>query len=197
MSIDRFVDDVAELVDRVVGGGPADLWGFILGALTATGVAVRHPGTLELLERLREVSAEFDSRAACSGAGGPARVIPFGMKPPDLMCWWATEQHDVRLGLVDDASDDVSTRVARQQTRRTEVVVCERRQGRDKVSMACPAGIDEIVRPHRRTPSGWLGLAGARMAERRSLSDADTYLPLRQSRRRSRCPAWRAVSSIM
>ena len=26
MSIERFADDVAELVDRVAGGGPADLW---------------------------------------------------------------------------------------------------------------------------------------------------------------------------
>ena len=43
MSIERFADDVAELVDRVAGGGPVDLWGFSLGALTATGVAVRHP----------------------------------------------------------------------------------------------------------------------------------------------------------
>lgn len=33
---------VAELVDRVAAGGPVDLWGFSLGALTATGVAVRH-----------------------------------------------------------------------------------------------------------------------------------------------------------
>ncbi len=43
MSIERFADDVAELIDRVAGGGPVDLWGFSLGALTATGLAVRHP----------------------------------------------------------------------------------------------------------------------------------------------------------
>src|SRR5436853_399171 len=49
MSIERFADDVAELVDRVAGGGPADLWGFSLGALTATGVAVRHPSTVRRL----------------------------------------------------------------------------------------------------------------------------------------------------
>ena len=35
MSIERFADDVAELVDRVASSGPADLWGFSLGALTA------------------------------------------------------------------------------------------------------------------------------------------------------------------
>src|SRR3954451_17999024 len=43
MSIDRFADDVAELIDRVAGGGPVDVWGFSLGALTATSLAVRHP----------------------------------------------------------------------------------------------------------------------------------------------------------
>jgi pimeloyl-ACP methyl ester carboxylesterase len=42
MSINRFADDVAELLDRL-GVERADLWGFSLGALTATGVAVRHP----------------------------------------------------------------------------------------------------------------------------------------------------------
>ena len=42
MSIERFADDIAALVDRVARGGPVDLWGFSLGALTATGVAVRH-----------------------------------------------------------------------------------------------------------------------------------------------------------
>ena len=43
MSIDRFADDVAELVDRIAGGGPVDVWGFSLGALTATSLALRHP----------------------------------------------------------------------------------------------------------------------------------------------------------
>jgi pimeloyl-ACP methyl ester carboxylesterase len=43
MSIERFADDVAELVDSVIGGGPVDVWGFSLGALTATSLAVRHP----------------------------------------------------------------------------------------------------------------------------------------------------------
>jgi pimeloyl-ACP methyl ester carboxylesterase len=43
MSIERFGDDVAELIDRVAGGGPVDIWGYSLGALTATSVAVRHP----------------------------------------------------------------------------------------------------------------------------------------------------------
>src|SRR3954451_14589511 len=43
MSIDRFGDDVAELIDRVAGGGPVDVWGYSLGALTATSLAVRHP----------------------------------------------------------------------------------------------------------------------------------------------------------
>jgi pimeloyl-ACP methyl ester carboxylesterase len=42
MSIDRFADDVAALLDRL-GIDRADLWGFSLGALTATGVAIRHP----------------------------------------------------------------------------------------------------------------------------------------------------------
>lgn len=42
MSIDRFADDVDELLDRLAVER-ADLWGFSLGALTATGVAVRHP----------------------------------------------------------------------------------------------------------------------------------------------------------
>lgn len=49
MSIERFADDVAELVDRVAGGGPVDFWGFSLGALTATGVAVRHPSKVRRL----------------------------------------------------------------------------------------------------------------------------------------------------
>ena len=49
MSIERFGDDVAELVDRVAGGGPVDLWGFSLGALTATSVAVRHPAKVRRL----------------------------------------------------------------------------------------------------------------------------------------------------
>ena len=49
MSIERFADDVAELVERVAGGGPVDLWGFSLGALTATGVAVRHPSKVRRL----------------------------------------------------------------------------------------------------------------------------------------------------
>jgi pimeloyl-ACP methyl ester carboxylesterase len=42
MSIDRFADDIAELLDRL-GIERADLWGYSLGALTATGVAIRHP----------------------------------------------------------------------------------------------------------------------------------------------------------
>jgi len=43
MSIERFADDVAELIDRVAGGGPVDVWGYSLGALTATSLALRHP----------------------------------------------------------------------------------------------------------------------------------------------------------
>lgn len=43
MSVDRFADDVAELIDRLAGGGPVDVWGFSLGGLTATALAVRHP----------------------------------------------------------------------------------------------------------------------------------------------------------
>jgi pimeloyl-ACP methyl ester carboxylesterase len=41
MSINRFADDVAALLDRL-DVERADLWGFSLGALTATGVAIRH-----------------------------------------------------------------------------------------------------------------------------------------------------------
>ena len=49
MSIERFADDVAELIDRVAGGGPVDVWGFSLGALTATALAVRHPAKVRRL----------------------------------------------------------------------------------------------------------------------------------------------------
>jgi pimeloyl-ACP methyl ester carboxylesterase len=49
MSIDRFADDVAEVIDGVGGGGPVDVWGFSLGALTATSLAVRHPTTVRRL----------------------------------------------------------------------------------------------------------------------------------------------------
>src|SRR5439155_18950026 len=43
MSIERFADDVAQLIDRVADGMPVDVWGYSLGALTATSLAVRHP----------------------------------------------------------------------------------------------------------------------------------------------------------
>ena len=49
MSLERFGDDVAELIDRVAGGGPVDVWGFSLGALTATSLAIRHPATVRRL----------------------------------------------------------------------------------------------------------------------------------------------------
>lgn len=49
MTIERFADDVAELIHRVVGEGPVDVWGFSLGGLTATALAVRHPGTVRRL----------------------------------------------------------------------------------------------------------------------------------------------------
>jgi pimeloyl-ACP methyl ester carboxylesterase len=49
MSIERFADDVAELIDRVAGGGPVDVWGFSLGALTATSLALRHPAAVRRL----------------------------------------------------------------------------------------------------------------------------------------------------
>ena len=49
MSIERFADDVAELVDRVARGGPVDVWGFSLGALTATSVALRRPAKVRRL----------------------------------------------------------------------------------------------------------------------------------------------------
>src|SRR3954451_13246224 len=48
LSISRFADDVAELLDRL-GIERADLWGFSLGALTATGVAVHHPSKVRRL----------------------------------------------------------------------------------------------------------------------------------------------------
>jgi pimeloyl-ACP methyl ester carboxylesterase len=48
MSINRFADDVAALLDHL-GIERADLWGFSLGALTATGVAVRHPSKVRRL----------------------------------------------------------------------------------------------------------------------------------------------------
>jgi len=49
ISIERFADDVAELIDRVVGGGPVDVWGYSLGALTATSLALRHPAKVRRL----------------------------------------------------------------------------------------------------------------------------------------------------
>src|SRR6185436_18853625 len=49
MSIERFADDVAELIDRIADGGPVDVWGFSLGGLTATALAVRHPGKVRRL----------------------------------------------------------------------------------------------------------------------------------------------------
>jgi pimeloyl-ACP methyl ester carboxylesterase len=49
MSIDRFADDVAEMIDRVARGGPVDVWGFSLGALTATSLALRHPAKVRRL----------------------------------------------------------------------------------------------------------------------------------------------------
>jgi pimeloyl-ACP methyl ester carboxylesterase len=48
LSIDRFADDVAALLDRL-GIERADLWGFSLGGVTATGVAVRHPSKVRRL----------------------------------------------------------------------------------------------------------------------------------------------------
>ena len=49
MSIERFADDIAELIDRVAGGGPVDVWGYSLGALTATSLVVRHPAKVRRL----------------------------------------------------------------------------------------------------------------------------------------------------
>lgn len=49
MSIERFADDVAELIDRIADGGPVDVWGFSLGALTATSLALRHPSKVHRL----------------------------------------------------------------------------------------------------------------------------------------------------
>jgi pimeloyl-ACP methyl ester carboxylesterase len=49
ISLERFADDVAELIDRVAGGGPVDVWGYSLGALTATSLAMRHPAKVRRL----------------------------------------------------------------------------------------------------------------------------------------------------
>ncbi len=49
MSIERFADDVAELIHRVVGDQPVDVWGYSLGGLTATSLAVRHPDRVRRL----------------------------------------------------------------------------------------------------------------------------------------------------
>src|SRR4029453_16343034 len=49
MSIERFADDGAELIARGAGGGPVDVWGFSLGALTATSLALRHPARVRPL----------------------------------------------------------------------------------------------------------------------------------------------------
>jgi pimeloyl-ACP methyl ester carboxylesterase len=48
MSFERFADDVAALLDHL-GVEQADLWGYSLGALTATGVAIRHPAKVRRL----------------------------------------------------------------------------------------------------------------------------------------------------
>jgi pimeloyl-ACP methyl ester carboxylesterase len=48
MSFERFADDVAEVVDRVVGG-PVDVWGYSLGALTTMSLALRHPASVRRL----------------------------------------------------------------------------------------------------------------------------------------------------
>jgi pimeloyl-ACP methyl ester carboxylesterase len=49
MSIERFADDVAQVIDEIAGGGPVDVWGFSLGGLTATSLAVRHPAKVRRL----------------------------------------------------------------------------------------------------------------------------------------------------
>jgi pimeloyl-ACP methyl ester carboxylesterase len=49
MSIERFADDVAELIDRLSGGKAVDVWGFSLGALVATSLALRHPAKVRRL----------------------------------------------------------------------------------------------------------------------------------------------------
>ncbi|MET0422181.1 MAG: alpha/beta hydrolase [Acidimicrobiia bacterium] len=49
MSIERFGDDIAELIDEVADGGPVDLFGYSLGALTATSVALRQPAKVRRL----------------------------------------------------------------------------------------------------------------------------------------------------
>jgi len=48
MSIERFADDVAELLEHL-GIDQADLFGYSLGALTATGVGLRHPSRVRRL----------------------------------------------------------------------------------------------------------------------------------------------------
>ena len=75
MSIERFADDVAELIDRVAGGGPVDVWGYSLGALTATSLALRHQSMVRRL-------------VLCA-----SNIRPDGYHPEIT----APEQHDPRL----------------------------------------------------------------------------------------------------
>jgi pimeloyl-ACP methyl ester carboxylesterase len=49
MSIERFAEDVSELIDAVVGGEPVDVWGYSLGGLTATALAIRQPARVRRL----------------------------------------------------------------------------------------------------------------------------------------------------
>src|SRR3977135_2484472 len=119
MSIDRFADDVAELIDRVAGGGPADGWGYSLGARTATRLALRHPAKVRRLvlaaSNIRpdgyhpEITApeqddprlpsaeEFATWKADyeAGAPNPADLVPFVARLPpvvhDMAGWTADE----------------------------------------------------------------------------------------------------------
>src|SRR4029078_12237047 len=46
---DSFAAAAAQLIDRVAGGGPVDVWGFSLGALTATSLGLRYPAKVRRL----------------------------------------------------------------------------------------------------------------------------------------------------
>ena len=64
-SLDSFATDVAELIEKVVGG-PAHLFGHSIGAGVALTVALRRP---ELVRQLVQVSGGFDYRADATPEG--------------------------------------------------------------------------------------------------------------------------------
>jgi hypothetical protein len=68
------------------------------------------PGGFEELEALRQVGANFGRRAPRSSTiRCEIRVIPVRVQLPDFAGSRTSENHDVRLGLVRDVRDDVTT----------------------------------------------------------------------------------------